>query len=64
MFSFGRLLFLRFFLLTLNMCYFSWKRFSKKTIIALILKHFAQQINAHSKSASETLKQEVKSVKS
>ena len=41
-----------------------WKRYSTITIVALILKYLAQQTNTYSKSAAETLKQEVKSVKS
>ena len=41
-----------------------WKRYSTKTIVALILKYLAQQTNTYSKSVAETLKQEVKSVKS
>ena len=41
-----------------------WKIYSTKTIATLILKYLAQQTNTYSKSAAETLKQEVKSVKS
>ena len=41
-----------------------WKRYSTKTIAILILKYLAQKTNTYSKSATETLKQEVKSVKS
>ena len=41
-----------------------WSRYSTKTILILILKYFAQQTNTYSKSSTETLKQEVKSVKS
>ena len=41
-----------------------WKRYSTKTIVVLILKYLAQQTNTYSKSAAETLKQEVKPVKS
>ena len=33
-----------------------WKRYSTKTIVILILKYLAQQTNAYSKSAAETLK--------
>ena len=44
--------------------FFCWKRYSTKTIVVLILKYLAQQTNTYSKSAAETLKQEVKSVKS
>ena len=51
-----RLLFLRFLLLTLSMCFFCWKRYSTKTIVVLILKYLAQQTNTYSKSAAETLK--------
>ena len=34
------------------------------TAIVLVLKHLTQQRNTHSKSATETLKKDVKSVKS
>ena len=44
--------------------FFCWKRYSTKTIVVLTLKYLAQQTNTYSKSAAETLKQEVKSVKS
>ena len=40
------------------------KRYSTKTIVVLILKYLAQQTNTYSKSAAETLKQDVKSIKS
>ena len=40
------------------------KRYSTKAIVVLILKHLAQKTNTYSKLAAETLKQEVKSVKS
>ena len=41
-----------------------WKRHRTKAIVALILKYLAQQTNTCSKLAAETLKQDVKSVKS
>ena len=41
-----------------------WKRYRTKTIVVLILKYLAQQINTYSKAAAETLKEYVKSVKS
>ena len=41
-----------------------WKRYRTKTTVVLTLKYLAQQINAYSQSAVETLKQDVKSVKS
>ena len=40
------------------------KRCSTKTTVILILKYLSQQTNTYSKSAAETLKQEVKSVNS
>ena len=45
-----------FLLLTLSICIFSWKRYSTKTIVVLILKYLAQQTNLYSKLAAETLK--------
>ena len=41
-----------------------WKRYRTKTIVVLTLKYLAQQTNTCSKSAAETLKQDVKFVKS
>ena len=63
MFSFGRQLFLRF-LLLFEYVFVCWKRYSTKAILALIMKYLNQQTNTYSKSVVETLKQEVKSVKS
>ena len=40
------------------------KRYRTKTIVALLLKYPVQQTNNYSKSAAQTLKQDVKSVKS
>ena len=51
-------------LLLIEHVFVCWKRYSTKTIVVLILKYLAQQTNTYSKSAAETLKQEVKSVKS
>ena len=56
------LLFLK--LLLIEHVFVCWKRYSTKTIVVLILKYLAQQTNTYSKPAAETLKQEVKSVKS
>ena len=64
MFSLGLSVISKVFLADLSMCFFCWERYSTKTIVALILKYLAQQTNTYSKSAAETLKQEVKSVKS
>ena len=36
--------------------FFCWKKYSKSTIVAVILKDFAQQTNTYSKSAAETLR--------
>ena len=63
MFSYGRLLFLRF-LLLFEYVFVCWKRYSTKAILALIMKYLDQQTNTYSKSVVETLKQEVKCVKS
>ena len=51
-----RLLYLRFLLLTLSMCFFCMKRYNTKTIVVLILKYLDQQTNTYSKSTAETLK--------
>ena len=51
-----RLLYLRFLLLTLSMCFFYMKRYNTKTIVVLILKYLDQQTNTYSKSTAETLK--------
>ena len=40
------------------------KRYSTKAIVVLILKYLTQKTNTYSKLVTETLKQEVKSVKS
>ena len=36
--------------------FFCWKRYSTKTIVALILKYLAHQTNTYSKSTAEILK--------
>ena len=50
-----RLLYLRFLLLTLSMCFFCIKRYNTKTIVVLILKYLDQQRNTYSKSTVASL---------
>ena len=65
MFSFGSSsVFSKVFVADFEHVFVCWKRYGTKTIVVLILKHFAQQTNTYSKSATETLKQDVKTVKS
>ena len=57
MFSFGLSSFIsKVFVVDFEHVFVCWKRYSTKTIVILILKYLAQQTNAYSKSAAETLK--------
>ena len=59
MFSFGlSSVISKIFIADFEHVFFSWERYSTKTIVVLILKYLAQQLNTYSKSATETLKAE------
>ena len=65
MFSFGfTSVISRSFVANFEPVFFYWKKYKIKTTVVLILKFLAQQANTYSESAVETLKQDVKSVKS
>ena len=51
------------FVVDFEQVFVSWKRYRTKPIVVLILKYLAQQTSTYSKSAVETLKEDVKSAK-